>query len=94
LAGLPRDLLPQRLALIHSVAAGDLSGTVVGATSQNLHALALDSFGAGYQAILFAAAIIATVAAVLTWLLVRAADTPVLVRQAKGSNPYAVAPID
>ncbi len=40
-----------------------------------LHALALGSFGSGYEAILVAAAALAGVAALPSWILVRAADT-------------------
>jgi hypothetical protein len=50
-AGLPAALPADRLALVRSVTAGDLSG--------NRHALVLASFGAGYQAILLVAAVIA-----------------------------------
>ncbi|WP_397452424.1 MFS transporter [Pseudomonas sp. NA-150] len=53
------------LALTRSIAAGDLSSGP----------LALTSFGAGYQAILFVACGLALTAALLTWLLVRSADT-------------------
>jgi EmrB/QacA subfamily drug resistance transporter len=77
-------------ALVHSIAAGDLSG---GGTAAHavLHALALRSFGNGYQAILFAAAIFAAVSAILTWLLVHPAETAPLPRMAK--RPVA-APVE
>lgn len=61
-------------ALSRRIAAGDLS--LSPAASLPLKMLALQSFGAGYQTILFTVAGSAAVAALLTWLLVRARDTP------------------
>lgn len=62
------------LALIRSIAAGDLSGAVAGAPAgvrSSLHGLALASFGAAFQAILFTAAAFAAVSALLTWAPIR-----------------------
>jgi EmrB/QacA subfamily drug resistance transporter len=61
-------------ALSRRIAAGDLS--LAPAASLPLKMLALQSFGAGYQTILFTVAGSAVFAALLTWLLVRARDTP------------------
>lgn len=67
-SGAPAGVDP--LALTHSITAGDLSGG-----AQGLASLALNSFGAGYQAILFVAAGMALISSVLSWFLVRSADT-------------------
>ena len=61
-------------AVTRRVVAGDLSGSLPNAlsvVSRSLHSLALASFGAGFQAILFTAAAFAAVSAFLTWALVR-----------------------
>jgi EmrB/QacA subfamily drug resistance transporter len=71
LAGLPSDSGTNVDALVRAIGAGDLSG----GNSPALRELALNSFSSGYQAILFLAAILAIVAALFTWLLVRKADT-------------------
>jgi EmrB/QacA subfamily drug resistance transporter len=83
-AGLTGDTAFDHAALVHNIAAGDLSGGGFGAASQAaLHELALRSFGNGYQAIMFAAAIFAAVSAILTWLFVHPAETAPLPRTAK-----------
>jgi EmrB/QacA subfamily drug resistance transporter len=83
-AGLASDAASDRAALVHSIAAGDLTGGGIGAASQAaLHELALRSFGSGYQAIMFAAAIFAALSAILTWLLIHPAETAPLPRTAK-----------
>jgi hypothetical protein len=75
-AGLPAGLSADPIGLIRRIAAGDLSGAVIGVGRQAvLHALAVRSFGNGYQAILFGAAAFAALSALLSWLLVRPADT-------------------
>jgi EmrB/QacA subfamily drug resistance transporter len=75
-AGLPAGLSADPIGLIQRIAAGDLSGAVIGVGRQAvLHALAVRSFGNGYQAILFGAAAFAALSALLSWLLVRPADT-------------------
>jgi hypothetical protein len=68
--GLPSGAPDDWLSLTHSIAAGDLSGGALG-----LNSLAVSSFGAGYQTILFVAATLALISALATWLLVRTADT-------------------
>ncbi|MGV8921017.1 MAG: MFS transporter [Pseudomonas sp.] len=64
-SGLPGSSRVDPIALTRSIAAGDLSSGP----------LALVSFGAGYQAILFVACAMALTSALLAWILVRAADT-------------------
>ncbi len=71
MAGLPGHAGIDAITLAHDIAAGDLSG----GHSAVIHRLALASFSAGYQAMLFVAAGIALLSALLTWLLVRAKDT-------------------
>ena len=63
-------------ALIHSIAAGDLA-----AVHPDLHALALRSFGNGFQAMLFTTAAVAALASLACWLLIRSADTATIARQ-------------
>jgi EmrB/QacA subfamily drug resistance transporter len=93
-AGLMGDAAPDRAALVHSIAAGDLSGAGFNSASQAaLRELALRSFGNGYQAIMFAAAIFAALSAILTWLLVHPAETAPLPRTAK-APAAAVAPVE
>ena len=79
-AGLPSALPADRLALVRNVTAGDLSGS--------RHALALASFGAGYQAILLVAAMIAATAALLSWLLIRASETAAIPRHGRGISGH------
>lgn len=65
-----------RLDFTRNVAAGHLSEVPTSLHSAGqLHDLALRSFGAGYQALFFSAAGLAFVAAVLSWILIRASDT-------------------
>ncbi len=85
-AGLPADLAGERLALIRQVAAGNLSGLATGSGLRAmLRALAVRSFGDGYATILLAAAAFALVSALLSWLLVRPADTAPVPRHAGGA---------
>lgn len=74
-AALPGWSPTDSAALIHSIAAGDLA-----AVHPDLHGLALRSFGNGYQAILFAAAAVAAIASLSSWLLIRSADTATIAR--------------
>ncbi len=79
------DALPamppgDRAHLIRSVAAGDLTGSPGADGGTSFHLLAVQSFADGYQALMFSAAALACAAAILTWLLVRAADTQPLSR--------------
>ncbi|MGC1305152.1 MAG: MFS transporter, partial [Caulobacteraceae bacterium] len=82
-AGLADAGATERLGFIRRVAAGDLSGAgALTAPRALLHALALRSFSQGYEALLFSAAALTGVSAVLTWRLVRAADTLPIPRRA------------
>jgi EmrB/QacA subfamily drug resistance transporter len=66
-----------RLGLIRDVASGDLSGAgIASAAGAVLHAVALRSFTEGYSTLFAASAGFCCLAAVITWLLVRASDTP------------------
>jgi hypothetical protein len=69
-------------ALVRSVVAGNLSGPP-GTLHNSLHAVALTSFGEGFQAILVAAAAFAALSAALTWVFVRGED-PVPVERNPG----------
>jgi hypothetical protein len=66
-----------RFELIRDVASGDLSGAGIASASNTvLRALALRSFADGYATLFAASAVFCGVAAVITWRLVRASDTP------------------
>jgi hypothetical protein len=72
MTGLPNASASERIGLIRDIAAGNLSGEISGAVPRAiLKALAMDSFGDGYRAILLAAAAFAALCAVLSWLLIR-----------------------
>ncbi len=73
--GLPAEPASDQLALVRHIAAGNLPGMSSADPQTALHALALGSFGSGYEAILIAAAALAGLAALLSWILVRVADT-------------------
>ncbi len=60
-----------RMAFARDIAAGHMPD----ASQPVLHDLALRSFGGGYQAIFLAAAGLAALAALTSWLLIRQADT-------------------
>ena len=79
-------------ALIHNIAAGDLSGRL-GSSPANWHTLAVRSFGSGYQAVLLAAAFFAGLAALTSWRLIRTLDTLPLQRKVAASQE-AVLPVD
>jgi len=87
-AALPALDADARADFIRDVASGSLS-----ATAPDLHALALASFGQGYQALLFAGAGLTGVAALATWALVRAADTrPIAQSDGRKTPVVAVQP--
>jgi hypothetical protein len=66
-----------RLGFIREVASGDLSGaSIASASGTVLHIVALRSFTEGYATLFAASAGFCCVAAVITWRLVRASDTP------------------
>lgn len=70
-AGLPAASEVDAPTLIHAIGTGNLSGF----NAPALHELALNSFGAGYQSVMYVAACFALVAAVLAWTLISSADT-------------------
>lgn len=70
-AGLAGNTEVDAATLIRAIGSGNLSGF----NSPALHELALSSFSAGYQSVLYVAATLSLTAAVLAWLLIRAADT-------------------
>jgi EmrB/QacA subfamily drug resistance transporter len=73
-----------RKAFIREVASGNLSGAGITCSSgTDLHALALRSFGQGYEALLFAGAVLTAIASVATWLLVRATETQPIAKPAE-----------
>lgn len=73
-------------AMARHVAAGNLRG---GRPLED--ALAMAAFGAGYQALLMAAAIVAGLSTVVTWLCVRQVDTPPIGRaQPENEEPVLV----
>jgi EmrB/QacA subfamily drug resistance transporter len=82
-----------RFAFIREVASGNLSGSGLNsATTPALRALALESFSKGYAALFAAAAALCLVATVLTWWLVRAADTqPIAKKTPRTQSPVPVA---
>jgi len=71
------DALPyvpsaDRLALVHNITAGNLSGAgLTGHDASRLGALAVASFASGYQALFLAGALFMLVSTILTWHLVR-----------------------
>lgn len=92
---LPNQSAADTLALTRNITAGDLSGAGITATGDtDLHQLALHSFGSGYEAILFTGAGIALVAAICSWIFVRASDTPPMPQKVKVVAPPPIAEID
>lgn len=65
---------------IRRIAAGDLTGTIGRSGQASLHALAVQSFANGYQTMMYSAALLSGIAGILSWLLVRYADTKPLAR--------------
>jgi MFS family permease len=93
-ARLPAADPVDRQELARKIASGDFTGLQLPELSaKTLHRLATDCFGLGYQALIFAAAAIAGLAAVATWCLVRSADTRPIARamRATGLQPAAEA---
>ena len=87
-AALPALNQNDRLGFIRDVASGDLSGAgVVSSAQAGLHALALKSFTDGYATLFASSAGFCFVAAVITWLLVRASDTPPIAKAKAPSGP-------
>jgi EmrB/QacA subfamily drug resistance transporter len=79
-----------RSGFIRNVASGDLSGAgIASASGQPLQALALKSFTEGYAALFAASAAFCALAAILTWSLVRASDTPPIAKVQRGARSAA-----
>jgi EmrB/QacA subfamily drug resistance transporter len=75
-AALPAADSAARLGFIREVASGNLSGAGLTSTATPaLRALALESFTRGYATLFAVAAVLCLFATILTWWLVRAADT-------------------
>ncbi|WP_213773134.1 MFS transporter [Bradyrhizobium sp. dw_78] len=78
-----------RAGFIRDVASGNLSGDGIPSISAaTLHALALQSFTAGYTMLFAASAAFCLVATILTWWLVQASDTqPIAKKQRRTERP-------
>jgi EmrB/QacA subfamily drug resistance transporter len=75
-AALPNISYIDRLALVHAITAGKLSGLdIPGYASSNIRVLAVASFANGYHALFLAGALFMLLATILTWRLVSPADT-------------------
>jgi len=83
-----------RSGFIREIASGNLSGTGIASGSDAvLHALALRSFSEGYATLFGTGAGFCLIAAMLSWRLVRASDTPPIAKkQRRPSSPLAAAP--
>ena len=76
-AALPAVDSAARLGFIREVASGNLSGGGLTSTATPaLRALARESFTNGYATLFAVAAALCLIATILTWWLVRPADTP------------------
>ncbi len=77
-----RDALPDvavadRLGFVREITAGNFAGvTLAGHDASSIQALAVASFASGYHALFLAGALFMLASTLLTWLLVRAAETP------------------
>jgi hypothetical protein len=75
-AALPNISYIDRLALVHDITAGKLSGLAIpGYATSNIQVLAVASFANGYHALFLAGALFMLLATILTWRLVNPADT-------------------
>jgi nitrate/nitrite transporter NarK len=75
-AALPNISNIDRLALVHDITAGKLTGLVIpGYASSKIQELASASFADGYHALFLAGALFMLLATILTWRLVNPADT-------------------
>ena len=79
---------------IRDVASGDLSaGGISSGSSAALHALALKGFAEGYAMLFAVSAALCLIAAILSWRLVRASDTPPIAKkQQRPSGTLAASP--
>jgi EmrB/QacA subfamily drug resistance transporter len=75
-SGLPQQSAAARFALTREIANGNLAGAAAAmGTHEDALALVRESFGQGYQAVLTSAGVLAAIACVLSWLLIRSAET-------------------
>ncbi|HVX78808.1 MAG TPA: MFS transporter [Bradyrhizobium sp.] len=92
-AALPAIDDAERFGFIREVASGNLSGSGLDqAATPALRALALESFTRGYATLFAASAALCVVATVLTWWLVRAADTQPIARKQRRNETAVVTP--
>ena len=93
IAALPAVDGAARFGFIREVASGNLSGSGLTSTATPaLRALALESFTRGYATLFTVAAALCLVATILTWWLVRAADTQPIAKQQRGKADTVGAP--
>jgi EmrB/QacA subfamily drug resistance transporter len=84
-AALPTIDETVRSGFIRDIASGNLSGTGITSLPTNtLHALALNSFIAGYSTLFATSAGFCLIAAILCWRLVRASDTRPIAKKLRG----------
>jgi EmrB/QacA subfamily drug resistance transporter len=82
ITALPDATGSARSTLIHNVAADNMSGMrIPGYSATNITSLAQRSFASGYQFLFLAGAMFLLMATILTWLLVRAHETPPTARR-------------
>jgi EmrB/QacA subfamily drug resistance transporter len=95
-AALPTVNDAERFRFVREVVSGNLSGSGLdSAATPALRALALESFTRGYAALFAAAAVLCLIATVLTWCLVRAADTqPIAKKQRRAPVPMPIAAVE
>jgi EmrB/QacA subfamily drug resistance transporter len=83
-----------RAGFIRDIASGDLSGAGVASTSSVVPpALALQAFSQGYLTVFATSAVFCLIAAILTWRLVRAADTQPIAKKQRGPATAAAQPV-
>ena len=93
IAALPAVDGAARFGFIREVASGNLSGSGLTSTATPaLRALALESFTRGYATLFTVAAALCLVATILTWWLVRAADTQPVAKRQRGKADSVAAP--
>jgi membrane protein implicated in regulation of membrane protease activity len=74
---LPEVGVPDSLRLVQDITAGQLAGaTLPGYDASVIRAIAEASFASGYQWLFLAAALFMLMSTLLTWRLVRSAETP------------------
>ncbi|MGF6768327.1 EmrB/QacA subfamily drug resistance transporter [Paraburkholderia sp. GAS199] len=92
-SALPASSPADNASFIRSVAAGNLNPAIGSTDAAHLHELAIRSFAGGYQTMIFAAAILAACAALVSWLLVRYSET-MPISQFGSDTSHVVAPVE